>query len=309
MYDTIDLTLYSEHCPNTDFLAEVPNHLTKISNQGNSDYGQYVNGYLGSLYVSITDRRVKLSKNSICKYYLGDNFKTLSKGDTRRAIEKISDALHLPFELANVTRIDVAQNLIMQYPESVYYSYLGEDQHYNRLPQTNGLYYNNQLRQKLFYGKEHEQKVKGNTIPDLYKERNVLRFEVRYKKRLRKQFNVAELQAKTLYNEQFYIALTKRWKNEYLTIQKINNKLGKMNPTGSKKELIENLALHTILELGQNNVLNLVGEWQAKRLINKKQAYDLRTAIKTISSIPIAEEGNDLIVELNRKVLEAAKYL
>lgn len=309
MYDNIDLTLSSEHCPNTDLISEIPNHLTRITNQGESDYGQYVNGYLGSLYVSISDTRVKLSKNSICKYYLGDNFKTLSKGDTKRAIEKISDGLHLPFKLSNVTRIDVAQNLIMQHPETVYYSYLGEDQYYNRLPQPNGLYYNNQLRQKLFYGKEHEQKVKGNTIPELYKERNVLRFEVRYRKRLREQFNVSELPANLLYNEKFYIELTNKWRQEYLSIQKINNKLGNMKPTGSKKEFFDNLALHTILEMGQANVLNLMKEWQQMGEIDKKQAYDIRKAIKKLASRPICENGNELINELNRKVKEASRYL
>lgn len=81
-----------------------------------------------------------------------------------------------------------------------------------------------------------------------------------------------------------------------------------MKPTGSKKELAENLALYTIIELGQSQVLSKVKEWQQRGEISKKQAYDLRTFIIQLSRNPIDEKGNDLINELDRKVKEAARY-
>ena len=103
-------------------------------------------------------------------------------------------------------------------------------------------------------------------------------------------------------------ALVTRWKDEYFAIQKINSKLISMRPTGSKKEFAENLALYTISEMGQPQVLNKVKEWQESGDISKKQAYDLRTFIKELSKTPIDEKGNDLINELNRKVKEATRY-
>ena len=307
MYDNLDLTVHKEVYPNVDFIKSIPQYLTNVSNHGVNQFGEYVTGYLDSLKVSISDNRVKIYDSSLCKYYLGSNFKTLSKGDTKRAIEKISDSLQLPFHLANVTRIDFAQNLIMQFNEKVYYPYLGEAQYYNRLEQNNGLYYNNQMRQLLFYGKEYEQKIKKQPIPELYKNRNVLRFELRFRKQLRKQFKQPEITAGLLSDEVFYSNLVKRWKNEYLAIQKINSKLIKMKPTGSKKEFIENLALFTILELGQPQVLNKVKEWQESGKISKKQAYDIRSSIKKLSKSPMDEKGNDLINELDRKIKEAAR--
>jgi len=307
MYDNIDLTVYKENCPKVDFIKSVPQYLTNVSYHVNYA-GEYVTGYLDSLKVNISERRVKIINSSLCKYYLGNNFKTLSKGDTKRAIEKISDSLNLPFDLANVTRIDLAQNLIMQYPEKIYIPYLGEAQYYNRLEQNNGLYYNNHLRQLVFYGKVYEQKIKKQPIPELYKNRNVLRYEIRFKKRLRQQLKQPEITAGLLYDEVFYYNLVKRWKNEYLAIQKINSKLINMKPTGSKKEFIENLALFTVLELGQPQVLKKVKEWQERAEISKKQAYDLRTFIKQLSKNPIDEKGNDLLNELDRKVKEAARF-
>lgn len=308
MYDNIDLTVYKENCPKVDFIKSVPQYLTNVSNNGVNQFGEYITGYLDSLKVSISESRVKIYDSSLSKYYLGNNFKTLSKGDTKRAIEKISDCLQLPFHLANVTRIDFAQNLIMKYSEKVYYPYLGEAQYYNRLEQNNGLYYCNQKRQLVFYGKEYEKKIKKQPIPELYKNRNVLRYEIRFKKRLREQFKQHEITAGLLYDEVFYNNLLKRWKNEYLAIQKINSKLYSMKPTGSKKRFVENLALYTILELGQSKVLNKVKEWQERAEIDKFQAHRLRTFIKQLSKTPIEEKGNDLINELDRKVKEAARF-
>lgn len=213
----------------------------------------------------------------------------------------------MPFHLSNITRIDFANNLIMQYPEAVYYPYLGEAQYYKRLPQPNGLYYSNQLRQLVFYGKEHEQRAKRQPIPELYKNRNVLRFEVRFKRKLRQQFKKTEIKAGLLTDEAFYNEMVNRWKGEYLAIQKINSKLINMKPTGSKKELAENLALYSILELGQSQVLNKVKEWQLSGDISKKQAYDLRTFIRDLTKTPVDKKGNDLIDELNKKVKEAAR--
>jgi hypothetical protein len=308
MYDNLDFTVTRENSPGTDFIQSIPQYLTSVSSHGVNQFGEYITGYLDSLKVSISESSVKIKDSSLCKYYLGDNFKTLSRGDTKRAIDQISDSLHLPFQSANITRIDFAKNLIMQFDEKVYYPYLGEAQYYSRLPQNNGLYYNNQLRQLVFYGKEYEQRLKKQLIPELYKNQNVLRYEMRFRKQLRQQFNRPEIIASLLYDEVFYSSLVTRWKDEYLGIQKINSKLINMKPTGSKKELAENLALYTILEIGQPQILSKLKEWQETNQISKKQAYDLRTFIKELSKTPIDEKGNDLINELNQKVKEAARF-
>lgn len=307
MYDNLDLSLNKEQNPGTNFIHSVPQFLSNVTSQGVNQYGEFIAGFLDSLKVRVTENRVYIYDSSLCKYYLGDNFKTLTKGDTQKAIQKISDCLHLPFDRANVTRIDFAKNLILEYDEKVYYPYLGEAQYYTRLPQNNGLYYNNQLRQLVFYGKEYEQRLKHQPVPELYKDRNVLRFEMRFRKQLRQQLKQPEITAGLLYDESFYGGLITRWKNEYLAIQKINSKLISMKPTGSTKELIENMALFQLLELGQPQLLTIVKEWQIRGLITKKQANDHRAKIKQLSKTPIDEKGNDLINELNRKVKEAAR--
>jgi hypothetical protein len=305
MYDNVDMSMYKNECPRTGFLELVPQFLTSVSNTGESHYGEYCNGFLDSLKVSVSDSRVKISGSSLCKYYLGDNFKTMTRGDTQRAIESISDRLHLPFDRANVTRIDFAQNLIMKYPESVYYPYLGESQYYRRLEQDNGIYYNNNKRQLLFYGKEHEQKAKREPIPELYKDQNVLRYELRYRQRIGKEFG-QPVTAGLLYNEAFYRGLVKRWRDEYQAIQKIKTDLSIMKPTGSKIQFAQDLAFCTISKLGQPKVLATIKEWRETGYISKKQAHDLRRFVTDMSKIS-NDESNELIEELNRKVNEVAR--
>jgi len=308
MYDNIDISMFKNQCPGIDLLKDIPQFLTNVSNHGVNQFGEYITGYLDNLKVNISENRIKIADSSLCKYYLGDNFKTLSRGDTKQAIDKISDNLHLPLYHATLTRIDFATNLLMKYDEKLYYPYLGQAQYYNRLEQNNGLYYNNLLRQLVFYGKEYEQKIKRQPIPELYKNRNVLRFELRFRKRLRQQFNRHELTAKLLYDEVFYRDLVTRWKNEYLAIKKIKSKIISMQPTGSTKELIENMALFQLLEIGQPQVLSIIKEWQSQRLITKKQANDHRHKIKELSQISNFDKENDLVLELNQKIKDAARY-
>jgi len=307
MYDNIDFVIRKVDCPGVDFLKDTTKRLNEVTSHKITQRGEYINGYLGKVKISISEHRVSIYDSSLCKYYLGDNFQTLSCGDTKKAIEKISDNLCLPFHLANVTRIDVAQNIIVRYDEKSYYTFLGEAPYYNRLEQNNGLYYNNSKRQKLFYGKEHEQKVKRQPIPDLYQNRNTLRYELRFRNRLREQLNRPEITARLLYDETFYRELVKRWKDEYFSIQKINSKIISMKPTGSTKDFAEQLALNTILEVGQSQFMKMVDVWQKTGAINKVQAKRHRIFIKRLSKVKKNDEGNELITELDKKIKQAAK--
>ncbi|MDZ7936354.1 MAG: phage/plasmid replication protein [Emticicia sp.] len=54
-------------------------------------------------------------KGSLSKWFLGDNIQTLTRGDMKRATEKLSDTLHLPMSKAKVGRIDLAKNLLMKF--------------------------------------------------------------------------------------------------------------------------------------------------------------------------------------------------
>jgi len=307
-YDTLELCLLKSQCKGVTFLTEIPKFLTRLTMQGTSEFGPFISGKLGSLEVSISENRVKIKNSSLCKYYLGNSFQTLSRENAKSAVEKISDDIHLPFQIAEVTKIHLAQNFTMQFDERLYYKYLGQAQYYKRLEQENGLYYNNPKKQLVFYGKLREQKAKKEPIPEYYKNSYLLRLEGRLNKRVSQQMNQPSITGKMLYDESFYGDLIKSYKKEYMSISKIALKIDKMKPTGSIKELIENFAHHTIMEIGQPNVLGLIKEWQSKSHIDKHQAHKLRKGIIELCSITNSEElRNELIDELDKKIIEACQ--
>jgi hypothetical protein len=307
MFDTLSIILPKDKAPGTDFLEQIPQHLTSVTSTGRNQQGNYITGFIDSLKVSITDSRIKVS-DSFCKYYLASNLKTLSRGDTRRAIQKLSDSIHLDMNRANVTRLDVAKNLIMKHDPGIYFPHLGELQYYKRLSQNAGLYYHNGKRQLVFYNKIKEQQAKRKPIPELYQHRHVLRIELRFLRQMKKQFNQFEVTAGHLHEEKFYFELVARWKNEYQQIQKVNSKLQKMKPTTSSKDFIQALATMAIMDLGQPALLNIIQQWQETGELTRKQAYDLRSKIKEISKATTKEQKNDLIQELDKKVKEASRF-
>lgn len=307
MFDSLAIILPQEKAPGTDFLKEIPQHLSVVTTAGKNQLGDYLTGFIDHLKVSITDRRLKVS-DSFCKYYLGDNLKTLSRGDTRRAIQKLSDTLHLDMNQANVVRLDVAKNLIMKHDPGIYYSHLGELQYYKRLTQPSGLYYSNGKRQLVFYDKLREQQAKRKPIPEIYQHRNILRYELRFTRQMTKQFNRHEVTAENLHEEQFYYDLLHRWKIEYQQIQKLNSKLTGMKPTSSSKDFIQALATMAIMDLGQPAILDIIQQWQETGELTRKQAYDLRAKIKEISKATTKEQKNDLVQELDKKVKETARF-
>lgn len=227
---------------------------------------------------------------------------TLTRQDTERVFELFSDELLLPFNEAKINRIDLAQSFLVNYEPELYYNYLGDSNHYKRLTQPQSIYYQNQLRTKLFYNKVAEVK-KGHKVPEIWVNRNVLRYELRYMSRLPQQFNVFSVTAKMLYDEGFYINLIDRWHNEYEAITKTNNINLNYDKMNKPKDFITQMALLKINEMGLNETLQLVEELKAKRCFQHKEYYSrLKADIKKLHKAYEPEQGNDLINELDKKV-------
>ena len=124
MYDTVNFRLLQSEAGGVDFLAEMPCFLENV---GIHDYNgeAVITGSLNGLKISLNKYQMKIKEGSLCKWYLGDNFQTMGRCDTQRAIEKLSDTLHVPMSKATVTRLDIAQNFITRHPPEVYLNHLG----------------------------------------------------------------------------------------------------------------------------------------------------------------------------------------
>ena len=307
MYDNVDFKIKSYDVTEIDFLRETPKHFD-VTGQHDFNGSLVISGSLNGYKITVSERCVNVIDGSLCKFYLGDNFQTLNRSDAKKAIEKLSDTLHLPFEQATVSRIDVAQNFIVKHPTEVYFNHLGEYLHNKRLVQPNGLYYTNPKGLLIFYDKVKEQKDKGQKIPELYKDSFTLRYEQRHKARLKDTFKAERVTGAMLYDEAFYMNIIDKWQEAYKRIEKINDVNINFNVMKGKKELYMLGLASLISQQGELNLLQQIKEAQQRQDLTKKQASDLRQAIKEASHSNIGMVQNDAILELNKKIDEAVKF-
>ena len=309
MYDTIFARLTQGEVQGVDFLAETPCYLDNVAEHTYSD-GVVVTGDVGNLKVPLNHFQVKVRDGSLCKWYLGSNFKTMGRKDTQMAIERLSDTLHLPIEKAIITRIDVAQNLITRYPPDVYYNHLGLLKYATRLQEPNGIYYSQTGGRLAFYDKCREQRAKGEDVPELYEGKNVLRYEQRYTKRIARQLNVPEVTGSMLYDESFYIGILNRWRDTYRDIQKVNDVNLNFGVMKTKQQLYRMGVLSLIKQAGgQLEFIAQINEAQKRGELTKKQAFDLRAIVKDVCQIREGLTAQSVAIqELDKKVSEAIRF-
>lgn len=309
MLDTVYFRLLQSEAKDVAFLSEIPRYLDNVGEHYYNDEA-VVTGCLDNLKVSVNRYQMKIKDGSLCKWYFGDNYQTMGRGDVQRAIEKLSDTLHLPIAKSFVTRLDLAQNFITKHPPEVYLNHLGVLRYAKRLQEPDGLYYCQTGGRLCFYDKNREHRSHRSQIPDLYAGRNVLRYEQRYTQKIASQLGVDEVTGESLYDEDIYISLLDRWGATYKAINKINDVSLNYEAMKTKKQLYR-LGVLALIEKegGQLQMIEKINENQQRGVISKKQAYDLRTAINEACNI---RDGltvpDEAIQELDKKVNEAIKY-
>ena len=306
MYDTINLWLSFEKISNFN-LSKTLEKLSGIT-EHTKDKETYISGYLNNYRVNISEQGVSL-KGSLAKYFLSNNFKTLSRSDSARAIEMMSDELSLNVGDSTIIRIDFAQNFLMKYKPQAYYNYLGECQYYIRQPVSNSLYYTNGLRQKIFYNKETEGKARGLSLPDVWEGQNVLRYEMRFTSRLPKQFNQSVITANSLSDEKFYMTIFDKWLEEYESINKLHTINYNLSDMNSPKDFWKQINLMAVNMIGQDKIMQEVENLRHQRAFDKPEYYSrLKKEIKELCKTPEMTTSSDLVAELDKKIKSSKKY-
>ncbi|MCD8295456.1 MAG: hypothetical protein LUE27_09490 [Clostridia bacterium] len=309
MIDTIQLKLTADDVRGVNFLEETPCYLNDVGVHTYTDDETTITGTVGNLKIYVKKYRLKL-ENSLCKWYLGDNYKTMRRGDVQCAVERLSDTLHLPVDKATVTRLDVAKNIIVKHPVSVYLNHLGQMKYATRLEQPNSVYYSTSNKCLCIYDKNQEQRAKQEPIPELYQDRNVLRIEQRYRRRVGKQFNVAAVTCAMLYDEQFYIQMVKRWKQAYTDINKINDIIPNFECMRTVKEFKDCAVLAYVEAVGGELAMcSHINEAHKQGKLTNKPAHDLRQTVKSACRLGKGlTVKSEAITELDEKVLKAIRY-
>lgn len=183
---------------------------------------------------------------------------------------------------------------------SIYFNHFGNLSRFKRSNiEKDTLYYKQNNKCLCFYDKIKESKL--YSIPIEYKDKNILRYELRFTGRLQDAFNINKLTASLLYDNNFYNQLIQQYKYYYSSIDKLDNNILDINNIKTKKDLYK-MGINNLIEmLGENNLIRNIDERKDKKELTPKQSHDLKQVIKqSVKASSI--KSNSIIEELTKKI-------
>lgn len=309
MYDTVKLSLDTYHGYSIeDKLGEFRNDYNRFNGESYWKY-KIVEG----LYIGFNNVKVVVN-GSFPKFYLGDNFQVLTRQGTEKALEKVNHLIGVDISQAKVKRLDLAYNYAMKEPVARYLSLFSV--HKGTLTKSTicdneTIYYNNRGKKKsktvVIYDKVLETVKQNEKVPELFSYKNLLRFELRFLG-INKQTFGMPIEAKTLFDEQFYIERNRDFIKEYLSIYKVRSKMVSGTITSSWKDTIASFGVAEIVNnIGVTVFLDMVKAEQKKGNIPRGQAKRITDQLmKRIEEHKT--ENCDLVKELDTKFLKNNKH-
>lgn len=267
-------------------------------------------GNVGNLRVCAGGSSVTI-KGSAAAFLLPDNVVTLNRKQMGEAVFKMSDTLHIDVSKAKPTRIDVSASLPMKNAPSAYYSSLGNLTYFKRSEVAKEtLYYlrgGKNPQTLAFYDKCRECYDKQSHMPKVFKDiGNVLRYEYRINGRVSSQMHWGDLTAATLTDEDFFRSIVNKWRQNYEHIKKTYycNDMSGIRTVKDGMDFIFGFALSAI---GADAANGLIDEMKQGGVYEDRNSiYRLRRKVTEVSSKFKGEVENDLTIELDNAIREAA---
>ncbi|MBP5421906.1 MAG: hypothetical protein J6Y78_05625 [Paludibacteraceae bacterium] len=316
MYDKvkfwIDRAIVGEQYPT------IVNYLDDANTQTNHRTGETkIFGCLDGLKVSIFLGGISVV-GSLPKFlYGGCNVYTLNRHTTAQAIEKIGDALHIQMSDVKVTSIEFGTTFVMKNNVQSYLSKLGNMPNLKRyqLNEPSTLYYRGKGKQQskmlIFYDKAVEAKEKRIDLPEVLKDANLLRYEMRWDGRLSKQLGMSEIKASTLTEKTFYSNLMKRYQESYFSITKHKQiKTNIMSEIKSTTQAFEVFVARLISQTDPTQINGFLDELKEAKVFNDRKYYTrLKQKIERIATKANLTMSDELIKELDDDVKNCGAYV
>ena len=316
MVDTLHTVKHGRY-DDSATINRIASNLTNYAEHNGNDWAitGILPGCVGNtkngLNVTITQNQVRISNGSLCKWWLDNNVQTMSRNDIKLAIEALSDYLGLSMATANVTRLDIAHNLIVEHPAGCYLEHLGELPRHKRMPISNeGVLYKSSRREFVVYDKIKECRHSKQTLPAEFVGKNVLRCELRLKSPVGRDFCIDKVTASMLYNEYFHMQCLQKWAEMYHKINKLNDVIINFEILKTIKALDKFGRICAIEKHGgELEILNNITNAKLAGHLSKDQAYKLRNAVMNTCKNPLYTKPNQYITELDACIADAVKKL
>ena len=302
MYDTVKLSysLLDNIVPKD---TEVFNNLVNITESIDvHTQSNWITGKAKNMVIRRNANSMTV-QGSLPKYQYGNNLQTLQRADTGLIIEELSDLISTDLRKARLQRVDFSTNIITEHKPQYYYRFLGHLTRFYRHSDNSSLYYNQGCKKLLFYDKIKDAKAKQMPIPKQYQNKNVLRYEMRLLKQVKKFFK-RDVLANDLINKQLYNYLLDKWYEYYKEIEKQKSKINIMsNQITSPKDFDKQLLIGLVQSLGYSHIDDVIEQMKTMKVFNQKEYYSrLKSKYRRLSKVDISDE--DVISEINMKINE-----
>ena len=302
MYDTVKLSysLLDNIVPKD---TEVFNNLVNITESIDvHTQSNWITGKAKNMVIRRNANSITV-QGSLPKYQYGNNLQTLQRADTGLIIEELSDLISTDLRKARLQRVDFSTNIITEYKPQYYYRFLGHLTRFYRHSDNSSLYYNQGCKKLLFYDKIKDAKAKQMPIPKHYQNKNVLRYEMRLLKQVKKFFK-RDVLANDLINKQLYNYLLDKWYEYYKEIEKQKSKINIMsNQITSPKDFDKQLLIGLVQSLGYSHIDDVIEQMKTMKVFNQKEYYSrLKSKYRRLSKVDICDE--DVISEIDMKINE-----
>lgn len=299
MIDTMTMFLHAHEAP--DYSKKVAiKQLERVRFHADDNHNWY-SGYAGSLYVNAMDRGIMI-KGSLPGFYFGNNFHSLSISDTRKAFEKLESTINYSLSAGIITSVDIFQNIELNHPPGMYLSLFGKSRRTEPERWKDTVYYENQSIKKTFYDKGL-QMAGSKSAPAGITGKNILRYELRYKKGFRARFG--NITPAGLVDPDVRKRIMDHWEKEYQSIEKYNKMKLDYSKAKTPGEWKDIHFANKILEDEIDQVLKTIDQGK----MNRKGRYRARKIVMDIIKTKDQTEHPELLEELDAKIKDAAESI
>ena len=234
----------------------------------------------------------------------GNNFQTVTYKEFVEMIYDIEDKLGFSIQNAGVNKIHIQSTLTVDKKPQTYFNVLGNSPRHIRSLHKSTLYYETgsrkQYKTNMFYDKKVQSRMK-------YLEGEYLRFECQYYNEYLKYFarkiGKNRITIKDLLNPEIYLLFVDLWCNEYLNIEKENDRFFNLDLINTLTDIDKMLINKGLESLGGvtefEKQLNI-----SKQFSDKKSDFfsKAKSRFRKISKLPSITLEGKLLSELNSKI-------